>query len=59
MDAAFGGFLLLEEIASHMAQNGKVLGSLVFADRARIFVEGDIQDPLQIIFDGPVLAHNV
>jgi hypothetical protein len=24
-----------------------------------IFVEGDIQDPMQIIFDGPVLAHNV
>jgi hypothetical protein len=58
MDTAFGGFLLFEEIEGHMAKDGKVFGSLIFADPTVIFIHRHIQHPMQIIFDGPMFTHN-
>jgi len=59
MDAPFSCFFLLEQVESNVAQDSEVFGRLVFADSAVIFVQSDIQDPMQIIFNRPVLAHNV
>ena len=58
MDTTFGSFLLLEQVEGNMAQNSKVFGSLVFADPTVIFMQGDIQNPVQIIFNRPVFANS-
>jgi hypothetical protein len=52
-------FLLLEQVECHLTQYCGIFGRLVFADATVIFVQSDIQDPMQIIFNGPVLANNV
>lgn len=56
MDAAFGGFLLFKQIQGTMAKHGKVFGGLVFTDTAMILLQCNIQNPMQFVFDGPVLA---
>ena len=58
MDTAFGRFLLFEEIEGNMAKDSKVFGSLIFTDPTVIFIHSHIQHPMQIVFDGPMLAHN-
>src|SRR5258706_7304249 len=42
-----------------MAQNGEVLSRMTLADAAGIFVEGNVQAPMQLILDPPVAAHGV
>ncbi len=59
MDTTFSCFLLFEQIESNMAKDRQIFGSLIFADPTVIFMQSHIQDPVQIIFDGPVFAHNV
>ena len=56
VDAALGGFLLLEQIEGDVAQNGKVFRGLIFANGAMVFVQCDIQNPMQFVLDGPVSA---
>ena len=50
MDAAFGSFFLLEQVESKTAQDSKIFGSLVFADSTAIFIQSDIQNPMQFIW---------
>ena len=47
---------MLEQINRQVAQDGQVGRRMIFADAATVFVEGDIQDPMQAIFDAPMLA---
>ena len=58
MDAAFGSFLLFEQIESDMAKDSQVFRSLIFADTTMIFIESHIQNPMQFIFNCPVFANN-
>jgi hypothetical protein len=46
VDAAFGGFFLFEQIESNVSQDSQVFRSLVFADAAAVFVQGDVQHPM-------------
>ena len=39
MDAAFGSFLLFEQVDGDMAQDGQVFGSLILADPTVVFVQ--------------------
>lgn len=32
------------------------MGSLIFADLAAVFIEGDIPHPMDSVFDGPMMA---
>jgi hypothetical protein len=59
MDTALGGFLMFEQIDGNMSQDSEVFRRLIFADPAVIFVQSDIQNPMQLIFDRPMSADNV
>lgn len=54
LNAHVGGLLLFEGIESEMAQEGKVLSAVIFADAAVIFSKGDIQDPVEGVFNLPM-----
>ena len=41
-----------------MPKYGEILRGLVFASTVEIFVQCHIQNPMQLIFDCPVFAHN-
>ena len=56
MDAPFKGSLLLEQIEGNLAQDSQILGAMVFTDSAVVFSEGDIERPMQAVFDAPVAA---
>ena len=47
LDTCLHGFLLLDQIERNMPQHCKILRSMVFADPALIFTEGDIKGPMQ------------
>ena len=57
LDAPFAGFLLFEQVQGNMAQDGKVFCSMILPYTAMIFVKGDIQGPMQLIFDPPMRTH--
>jgi len=59
MDTAYGSFFLLEQVESKTAQDSKIFGSQVFADSTAIFIQSDIQNPMQLIFDRPMFANRV
>lgn len=59
MNFTFGGFLLFEQIESDIAQHSKVLGCLVFAYSTTIFIQSNIQNPMQFIFNGPMFAYSL
>ena len=58
MDAAFGSFLMFEQVESTMTQDREIFRGMVFADLMPILVQSDIQHPVELIFNRPVLAHN-
>ena len=49
--------VLFERLEGYFADQGQVLGGLVVTRRVVIFAEGDIELPVQGVFDGPVAAH--
>jgi hypothetical protein len=59
MDATFGSYFLFEQVESNIAKDGKIFRSLVFSYSAMIFIHGDIQDPMKLIFDTPVFANSI
>lgn len=59
VDTSFGGLLLFEKIESDVAQDSQAFGSLIFANTATVFIQSDIQDPVQFVFDRPMLANHV
>ena len=54
LNAAFEGFFPFEHVGCHMAQDGQIFRSMVFADPAVVFSEGDIQAAMEAVFDTPV-----
>lgn len=57
LDSDCSRFLLREEIECDLAHQGEVLWSMVFADTAVIFGKGDIEYPVQGVFNPPVRAN--
>jgi hypothetical protein len=51
MNTAFGCFLLFERIESHLAKHGKVFRRLILADTVVIFIQSDIQNPMQFVLN--------
>jgi hypothetical protein len=47
----------LEQIQRDMAQHTKRLRPSVFANPACIFIKGDIQNPVQLVLNAPMLPH--
>jgi hypothetical protein len=49
---------LLEQIESNVAQDGEILGAMVLADSTTIFIESDIQTPMELVFNAPVRTYS-
>lgn len=56
LDAGLGGFVLLDEVEHDAAQDGKVLGAVADAQLAVVLTEDDIEHPVALVLDVPVLA---
>ena len=40
-----------------MSDDGHVFGAMAFSDVGEVFLEGDVEHPVQAVFDAPVAAH--
>ena len=56
LDAALGR-VLFEQVQGHFADQGQVLGGLVVAQVVMVLAKGDIELPIQGVFNGSVPAH--
>lgn len=54
-----GGWCLFDQVQGELAQGVEIPWSVVAADAAVVLAEGDVQDPMQGVFDAPVGAHGV
>ena len=57
LDTTLGRFLLVEQVEGNVADQGHIFRSMVFANARVIFIEGNIQHPVKLVFDPPVTAH--
>jgi hypothetical protein len=57
-DAVFAGSLLFEQIEGDVPKNGKIVRSVTGTDAGEIFAEGDVENPVERIFNLPVSAHD-
>lgn len=55
-NAAFVGFVLLEQVAGDAIHQGEVLGGMAGSFATVVVVKTHVQDPRQFVFDVPVLA---
>jgi len=55
-DATLGRRFLFEQIERHVAQHHKVLLAVILAHATGVFLKGDVEHPMQTIFDTPVAA---
>jgi hypothetical protein len=51
VDAAFGGFVLFEQVESNAVEHGEVLCGIARAFVVEVFAEADIEHPVQLTFD--------
>ena len=58
LDADLLGALLLEEIERNVVEDGEIFGRSASADAGLILMHGDVEDPVETVFDGPVAAHD-
>ncbi len=57
LDAERLGARLLEEIERAVVEDREVFGRVAGADAGLVLMHGDIQDPVEAVFDGPMTAH--
>src|SRR2546430_11110436 len=55
-DATRGRLLLFQGVERHMSQHHKVLLAVILAHATGVFLKGDVEHPMQTIFDTPVVA---
>ena len=48
---------LSHQIEGEMADNGHVPGAVAGAEARLVLIEGHIEGPVQVIFDGPMASH--
>jgi len=56
LDSAFGRFVVFEQIEGDSIEDGEVLCGVASAFAVRVFAEADVEHPVQVVFDAPVLA---
>ena len=54
-----GRFVVAKQIQETNAKHGKVLGGVTRTSSAGIFAENDVQQPVALLFDSPVLTDGV
>jgi len=54
-DPRFDGSILFEQVEGDMSQHGEVFGTMILAQLILIHLKGDVQNPIQSIFDPEVL----
>ena len=57
LDTTFSGGILAQEIECDVADDGKISRGMVFTNSGGIFLERDIEDPVELIFNAPVAAY--
>src|SRR5437016_12093364 len=57
-DATRGRLLLFQEVERHMSQHHKVLLAVILAHATGVFLKGDVEHPMQTIFDPPMAPHS-
>src|SRR6266852_1659688 len=55
-DATLGGFVLFEEVECDTVKDGEILRGVALPFATEVFAEGDVEHPMQFVFDAPVLA---
>jgi len=55
--AELAGFALFEQVERDAVDDGEVLRGVACALAAKVFAEADIEHPVQLVFDAPVLAN--
>ena len=48
---------LSHQVEGEMADNGHVPGAMAGAEARLVLIEGDVEGPVQVVFDGPVASH--
>ena len=56
-DTELGGFVALQQVKGDAVKQGKVLGGIAGAFAVEVFAEADIERPMQLVFNAPVLAN--
>src|ERR1035437_5855728 len=51
MDTTFGSLFMFEQVKRNMAKNSQVYRSLILPDSTMIFIQSNIQNPIQLFFD--------
>ena len=55
-DAALLGGVLAQEVEGEVAQGGQIGGGMAGADAALVLAQGDVEHPVEGVFDAPVAA---
>src|SRR5437868_2567433 len=56
LDAALRGVLLAQEVEGDVAQYAEIVRPVPHPHAALILAEGDVEDPMQAVFDSPMVA---
>jgi hypothetical protein len=48
---------LSHQVEGEMAYNGHVPGAVAGAETRLVLIEGHVEGPVQVVFDGPVASH--
>ena len=54
MNATLEAMVKSQQVQNKMANNGQVGGTLAFTCSMLVFTKGDVQHPMQLVFNGPV-----
>src|ERR1017187_7110623 len=54
-NSEFRGFVLPEQVEGHAIEQRKILSRVVLAFTVEVFAEADIEGPVQLVFNPPVL----
>ena len=55
-DATLFGGVLAQEVEGHVAQGGQMVGGVAGAHAALVLAQGDVEHPVEGVFDAPVAA---
>ena len=55
-NSEFRGFVLPKQVEGHAIEQRKILSRVVLAFTVEVFAEADIEGPVQLVFNSPVLS---
>jgi hypothetical protein len=56
LDSSVGGLVVLEDVEGDAIEEGEVLRGVSCSFSAEVFAEADIEHPMQLVFNAPVLS---